>query len=612
MTSLTMLWRRRAAVGIGAVLALTGGSLVVPAQAEPLGPIDCPAPVPAASITVGMVGTGYTVVKGTTPEPFTVEVLGVLADGLGAGQDMVVIKVSDLPEHHVVDQGGGIWAGMSGSPVYVNGQLLGAVSYGFTLAPSPLGGLTPAADMVKLLNLPTTAAPTAPTPAPKASVTLPKHLRIGLAARAGVAAPRGTLQQLPTPLSVSGLTSRRLGRLQSDAEKAGRPFLAYAGSSHRAPAAIAPSSRPVPGGNFAAALSYGDVTFAGIGTTTAVCGDQALAFGHPMQYAGPVSYGANNANALTIVKDDTLGSFKMASLGADFGTVDQDRRAGLRANLGAVPSTADITVVVKNTDTQKSRVGTTRVVDQTYLPALTAYSIWGDYDAAFDEYGDGRAATSWTINGTRAGGVPFSVSRSNQFASLYSVTDEPAFEPADAADALVNNDYEAVHITGVTFSSTVSTVYQQLHVTKVEASVNGGKYSTRALKLKVGDKLKVRVSKRPYRSTTTTTSTLSLTVPKKARGMSGSLTVTGGDSLGQSSDWGDSGCLLTGEGCGDSTEGSLDKVISSITSPARNDDLVASLNVESDSSSATSSTKTTARQPSTIAGRKSLEVSVKR
>ena len=67
----------------------------------------------------------------------------MIKDGIGAGRDMVMIKVSDLPGQHVIDQGGGIWSGMSGSPVYVNGKLLGAVAYGFTLAPSPIGGLTP-------------------------------------------------------------------------------------------------------------------------------------------------------------------------------------------------------------------------------------------------------------------------------------------------------------------------------------------------------------------------------------------------------------------------------------------------------------------------------------
>ena len=108
-----------------------------------------------------MTGQGLTVVRGATPQPFAVEVLGVLEDGIGAGRDMIIIEVSDLPGREVISAGGGIWAGMSGSPVYINGQLLGAVAYGFSAAPSPIGGVTPAADMLDLLDLPNPAGPQA-------------------------------------------------------------------------------------------------------------------------------------------------------------------------------------------------------------------------------------------------------------------------------------------------------------------------------------------------------------------------------------------------------------------------------------------------------------------
>ncbi|MGI3782789.1 MAG: SpoIVB peptidase S55 domain-containing protein, partial [Janthinobacterium lividum] len=138
-----------------ALAAVLAGSTVGPAAAAPTvaPPGECPATLTSAQAKTGLVGEGLTVVKGKTPEPFRVEVLGVQPDGIGAGRDLVLIKVSDLPGGHVVDQGAGIWAGMSGSPVYVGGKLLGAVSYGFTAAPSPIGGLTPAADMADLLGL---------------------------------------------------------------------------------------------------------------------------------------------------------------------------------------------------------------------------------------------------------------------------------------------------------------------------------------------------------------------------------------------------------------------------------------------------------------------------
>ena len=165
-------------------------------------------------------------------------------------------------------------------------------------------------------------------------------------------------------MSVSGLTSTRLKRFQAEANEADMPVFAYAGSRRTAPAATAALTRPQAGGNFAAALSYGDLTAAAFGTTTAICGDQALAFGHPFQYIGAATYGANDANSLAIVKDPTFGSFKLASVGAQFGTVDQDRLAGLRADLTRVPTLTPIRSTIRNLDNGKRRRGTTLAADR--------------------------------------------------------------------------------------------------------------------------------------------------------------------------------------------------------------------------------------------------------
>ena len=312
-----------------------------------------------------MVGEGLTVVSGSTPVPFKVDVLGVLDDGVGVGRDMIMIKVSDYDGQHVIDQGRGIWAGMSGSPVYVEGKLLGAVAWGFTSSPSAIGGVTPAEDMLDVLGLATT-----PAKAKSAAAAG----RQGQTVRRRQARPGGqgrcpdtpglTMQQLAIPLAVSGVAPKRIDRLQKDADAAGLAVRAYAASRHAAPEAGAvPAARPKPGGNFAAAVSYGDITLAGTGTTTAVCGDQALSFGHPFNIAGPVSNGANDADVLSVVIDDVYGSFKMSNIGDDFGTVDQDRWAGIRADLTRTPQMTEVTTTIHNGDSHKERTGTTSVVD---------------------------------------------------------------------------------------------------------------------------------------------------------------------------------------------------------------------------------------------------------
>jgi len=613
--------RKTLGTGAGVLLALLASSLTAPAHAAPdateaVAPDQCPAAVPLASVTRGMTGQGLTVVQGSTPEPFDVEVLGVLDDGIGAGRDLILIRVSDQAGRHVVDQGGGIWAGMSGSPVYVDGKLLGAVSYGFTAAPSVIGGLTPAEDMLDLLTL----GGAAPTEASQAragaarAVKLPASMRRQLAARSHEAKPQGSLRQLVTPVAMSGLSPRRIARLQGATDAAGIGVKVYAGGRASATAA-APATPLQAGGNFAAALSYGDVTAAGVGTTTAVCGDQALAFGHPWLLRGPSRFGVSDADALAVVKDDSFGSFKMANIGAPIGLVSQDRSAGLRADLTAVPAMADVTTVVRNTDTGRSRTGTTRVTDAASLPELLVPAVWNNYDATFDELGDGTATSEWTITGTRAGGRPFSVSRSNQWASQDDMALEPAFDVAFAADALVNNEFEDVDIDSVAFGSRVATKYQQLHITKMTVSVNGGKYSSaKRLRVKAGAVLRIKVSLRPYRGTATTTTTLRMTVPKKARGRVGELVAIGGTELAQGlGEEFDEGCLFE-DLCGDQGEGSLDDVLEGLTSAPRNDAVVAQLQLvsENEDEEPEPSASVTKLQPLTVVGARSIVLSVRR
>src|SRR6185295_16747770 len=107
-------------------------------------PGDCPTVKPLSSVAEGQRGIGWTVQHGTTREPFRVKILGVLPNGIIAGRDLIIVKISDVAGKDMIEKAGGIWAGMSGSPVYVNGQLLGSISYGFTAAPSRIGGVTPA------------------------------------------------------------------------------------------------------------------------------------------------------------------------------------------------------------------------------------------------------------------------------------------------------------------------------------------------------------------------------------------------------------------------------------------------------------------------------------
>src|SRR3954452_2508018 len=180
--------RRAAALARGGLVAavFAAGSTagVSAARAAPLA-TACPAVMPVSEVEAAangaepLVASGLTVSRGTEPEPFQARVLGVLTDGIAPDVDMILIE-ADSP---ALDRVGGIWAGMSGSPVYApDGRLIGAVSYGFAAGPSKVAGVTPAEDMMRVLGYDTADAHRAW----ESRVRLPQAVRRALVTRSDV------------------------------------------------------------------------------------------------------------------------------------------------------------------------------------------------------------------------------------------------------------------------------------------------------------------------------------------------------------------------------------------------------------------------------------------
>ena len=613
-------WQVRTAGAGAAVLALVAGALTAPASAQaPVAPAavtdSCPSPVPAAEVRPGLVGEGLTVVRGTTPQAFAVEVLGVLPGGIGAGKDLIVVEVSDKTGGHVMDQsGGGIWAGMSGSPVYVGDRLLGSISYGFTGANSPIGGVTPATDMMKLLDLSARPGARAATVSEADTVKLPASLRRQVAARAEAGVPRGGLRRLPVPVSLSGLSSSRVQRFQSDADAAGLSVLARAGGGRAAPSVSGSFATPQPGGNFTSVLSYGDLTAAGTGTTTAVCGDQALAFGHPFAFAGAVGFGANEGESLAIIRDDAFGSFKLATVGDPIGTVDQDRLSGVRARLGVLPRMAEVTTTIGNSVTGVRRTGTTQVAAPDFLPGIALFAALSNYDHVFDEIGDGRASSRWTITATRAGGRTFTVSRTNQWASTEDIAWEPALDLAYTLDALLSQEDEPVTVQKVDLRSNITSDFRQYRVSKVEVAVGKGAYrSAQAVTVRAGSTIKVRTTLRSYRSDAVKRVVSRLKFPARTQGQDGFLEISGGlDSFGPE-EGEDEGCLLDPSACQEDLPSSLDGLVKQITTAPRNNHLLVSLYLGSEETETYAPVRTLRdRQRYTVKGSRGVAVRVRR
>jgi hypothetical protein len=463
--------------------------------------VDCGPIMAVDDVAAGMTGTGWTVAQGRTRVPFDVEILGVAHDGIAPGRDLIIVEVSS-PE---IDAAGGIWAGMSGSPVYVGADLLGSVSYGFSFGPSKIGGVTPAEDMVDLLGLPSVTSTVAR--ATPRSVRLNGALARTVAARTGASLEQASaLKQLRVPLSMSGLGTQAMKVLLANFKnRQSDGFIPYAGASADRHAAAVGDPLEA-GDNFASVVSYGDVTAAAVGTATYVCNGQALAFGHPFLFGGPVVNGANAADAFAIVPDPVNGPFKFAEIAETLGVVDQDRLAGLRATLGGAPAAIPIRTEVNVPELGVHRQGLTEVVVNDWAGYLTFAALLAAIDSAFDASGTGTdfagrgtASVWWTFEGTRSDGSPWRLSRGNRYVSKVGISPPAAINPGFMLDSLIFNPTEQIKVTSANVSLTVEKAVRLYTIKDVLVAVGSGRFHARShVAVRRGTKLRVRVVLRKF------------------------------------------------------------------------------------------------------------------
>ncbi len=424
------------ATSVGLLVGSAGLSVLASGPARSLAPAeDCAAAFPVADLEDGDVVDGLTVSSGTTPDPFTGEVLGVLEGGIAPGLDMVLVRLTSAE----IDRVGGIWAGMSGSPVYAeDGRLIGAVAYGLSAGPSTVAGVTPFEDMDDYLD--------AERPG-RVEVDTATARRIAQRTEVSRREASEGLRQLPMPTGVSGVAAARFGELEA------RPYLQK--SSYAMGRASDGASSPddiVAGGNIAASLSYGDITQAGVGTATSICNGRVVAFGHPMTFLGETTMSLHPADALYVQEDPTFAPFKVANPGLPAGTITDDHLTGISGGFGALPQTSSVVSTVSFAG--RSRTGESHVSVEEATASTVFYQILSNHDRIVDAITSGSETVDWTVSGTDADGSNFALAFSDRYASLYDIASEGAFELADLAYRI--STIEGVTIDSVTSDATAS------------------------------------------------------------------------------------------------------------------------------------------------------------
>lgn len=279
-------------------------------------------------VKAGLKGKGYTVFSSTQgPEEFSFEVLGVMRGYLGPGEDLIIARLMGAQIERT-----GVIAGMSGSPAYIDGKLVGAVGYRFgQFTKDAIAGITPIERMKTGAALPSRSTQTS-----------------SLSLAAGAAAvssdtPWGRAEPIATPLVVSGLSPVVAAAFAPLLLARGYGSMMAAGGSS---SSSSPKPKPVrfyPSGPIAGLLVDGDLSMAGIGTVTWVKGDRFLAFGHPYLGTGTTEMPVSNADIVTTVASDA-GSWKMGQPTAPVGRLTDDRLHAIAGTMGDMPQTVPVSL----------------------------------------------------------------------------------------------------------------------------------------------------------------------------------------------------------------------------------------------------------------------------
>jgi hypothetical protein len=298
----------------------------------PIGP--APRVMPIAEIRPGMTGEAYTVFSGMKPEPFKVRVVSVVHNFLPQ-QDIILVKAED---ERVAFSG--IAAGMSGSPVYIDGRLVGAVAYAWSFAKEPLAGVTPIETMLAERNRPLRGMREGIEAGELVNVPAP-----GLAMRDPVGAGMG-LVPVSVPLSISGVAPAALAELEAAFAPYGIVPVRSGGGGGMKLGASGIETKLSPGSAVGVQLIRGDMNATAMGTVTWVGGNNVLAFGHPMFGTGEVTLPMVTGEVHTFISSQA-SSFKLATPVAEVGTVVQDRQSCIVGDLGLRAPMMPVTVRVK-------------------------------------------------------------------------------------------------------------------------------------------------------------------------------------------------------------------------------------------------------------------------
>ncbi len=342
--------------------------------------------MPLSQVKPGMVGRGKSVFQGKVIEEFEVEILGVM-ENASPKRSIILAR---LKGHGL--ESTGIIAGMSGSPVYVDGKLIGAIASGFSFSKDAIAGITPIDEMLAVGK-----APEEPRPGATAPFVIPEdisqeelsgaYLKTLTAVSVGEGRSRETLAPLELPLVISGLSAGAFEKARSFFSPLGfLPVRGGAGGQSRPTETPAqPSLRE--GDAVGVQLLGGDLDVSAVGTVSYVDGSKVLAFGHPVYNLGKVDYAMTRADVIAVMPS-LESSFKLATVGPVIGRFSQDRTAGAAGEVGVMPRLIPLNISFQTGPGSRKDFKLKLISDKFLTPALINMAVSGLVTSELRSYGD--------------------------------------------------------------------------------------------------------------------------------------------------------------------------------------------------------------------------------
>jgi SpoIVB peptidase S55 len=422
---------------------------------------------PVEDLRPGMKGIALTVFAGAEPQEFGIEILGVLPGFPGPHQSAIIARLSGSNAERT-----GVFAGMSGSPVYIDGRLVGAIAFSFPFSKDPIAGITPIKQMIDIFEKGTgseTQKAKEPRPVSFSQLaanewkpTLPKPAIVGGPLIASVAAgspliPLMGQQMTPiaTPVVFGGISQETLAQFSSQLIANGLlPVAGVGGAAAITPLAATNEKTLLPGTSVSVQLVRGDYSLAASGTVTFRDGDRIYAFGHPFLSLGSSDMPMTEASVVTVISNMN-NSFKLAVPGQMVGSISQDRASGIFGRLGVAPKMIPVKI---NLHTSRDRTETYNyeIANDSFLtPLLLNITVFNTITSSERALGDSTIAIKGEI---KIKGQD-SVTLDRRFSAANAAVTAAASVAAPVG-SLLTSGFDDVQIDGVTLDvSSTDTKY---------------------------------------------------------------------------------------------------------------------------------------------------------